>query len=252
MNNLSHKKMIVFSFIALGLTFLSPITFGQIKKELNNKLNKINGKVEKISIQTDKGTVNFTGKEAEEILKKLKKKGNKFVLTVDDGSFFDDDNLFEIKSGKNGIKESVKVKEINGRKEITIKTTKDGKTTVKILRGKKAEEYLDKKNKNSKRLTWIGKDGKNVKIKVGKFKVDTNDKDVEKTIEVKIKDGKKEITVTTIRDGNKSVKIYKGKEADEFLKNHEDDDDITIDIEVKDSIGKTIIIKKEKKTDKDK
>jgi len=102
------------------------------------------------------------------------------------------------------------------------------------------------------RRNWIGKDGKNVKIKVGKFKVDTNDKDVEKTIEVKIKDGKKEITVTTIRDGNKSVKIYKGKEADEFLKNHEDDDDITIDIEVKDSIGKTIIIKKEKKTDKDK
>ena len=177
MNNQSHKKMLAFCSAVLVLTFLSPITSGQIKKELNNKLNKIKGKVVMISIQTDEGTVNFTGKEAEEILKKLKKKGNKFVFSANDDSFFDDGNILEIKSGKDGIKKSVTVKEINGKTEVTIKTTKDGKTTVKTLKGKEAGEYLDKKDKDSKYLFWIDKDGKKVKIKMEKIKVDTNDKD---------------------------------------------------------------------------
>ena len=70
----------MFCSVFLVLTFLSSITFGQIKKELNKKLYNIEGTAEKISIQTDKGAVNFTGKEAEEFLENLE---NENDITID-------------------------------------------------------------------------------------------------------------------------------------------------------------------------
>ena len=282
MNNKFHKKMLLFFSTFLVLTILNPITFGQTKKELNKKIDNIEGKVERISIQTDKGIVNFTGKEAEEILKKLKKKEHKFAFSFNDHSFFDDDYnmvffsdddnsffddddcIFEVNFGKTGFKKSVEVKEVDGKKEVTIKTTKDGKTTIKTLKGKEAEEYLDKKDKHLKHFSWFKKGGKKIQIKLKNFKVSLkdemkkyfrhhkNDIGVEKTIDIKIKDGVKEVTVITTNDGKKTVNVYKGKEAEEYLENLDNDDDINIDIDDKDSVTKIIIIKKEKKTKKDK
>lgn len=265
MNNKFHKKMLLFFSTFLVLTILNPITFGQTKKELNKKIDNIEGKVERISIQTDKGIVNFTGKEAEEILKKLKKKEHKFAFSFNDHSFFDDDDcIFEVNFGKTGFKKSVEVKEVDGKKEVTIKTTKDGRTTIKTLKGKEAEEYLDKKDKHLKHFSWFKKGGKKIQIKIKNFKGGLkdemkkyfrhhkNDIGVEKTIDIKIKDGVKEVTVITTNDGKKTVNVYKGKEAEEYLENLDNDDDINIDIDDKDSVTKIIIIKKEKKTKKDK
>jgi len=281
MKNLFNNKFITLCSAFLVIAFLSPITFGQNKKELHKKLDKIDGKVKKISIQTDKGTVSFTGKEAEEILKKLKKKENKFVFSVDrddvfdkhhDVMFFsDDDNIFDV--DKDGLSKKVKVEIINGKKEATIETTKDGKKTVEKLKGKEAEEYLKKNKVRSKTFSWKDKDGKKIKMKRFKVKSGNNvwfDKDdgdviilknkkkkhfkhndsVEKEIKINVKNGKKEVTVTTTKDGKKIVKTYKDKDDEKYLEKLEHDDDITVDIKDKDNMKKIIIKKKDKKTDK--
>ena len=43
--------------------------------------------------------------------------------------------------------------------------------------------------------------------------------------------GEKTVTETTIENGKKEVKTYTGKEADEFLKNMEKENDVLIDID---------------------
>ena len=87
----------MFCSVFLVLTFLSSITFGQIKKELNKKLYNIEGTAEKISIQTDKGAVNFTGKEAEEFLENLENKDN---VTIDIDYKYNDSKTIIIKKLK--------------------------------------------------------------------------------------------------------------------------------------------------------
>ncbi len=278
MEKLIKSKLLTVLSVSLIFAFLSPNILGQGKKDLHKKLDKIDGKVKKISIQTDKGTIDFTGKEAEEILKRLKKKENKFVFTVDGDDVFDkhhnvmffsdDDDIFDVE--KDGLSKKVKVEIVDGKKEVTVETAKDGKTTKKVLKGKEAEEYLKKNKIRSKHFLWKDKKGKRLK----KFEVKTGDNvwfsddddvvvikdkmrkhfkgknNIEKEIEVKVKGGVKEVTVTTTKEGKKTVKKYKGKEAEEFLENLNDDDDIDINIDTKDHHKKIIILKKETKKDK--
>ena len=139
----------------------------------------------------------------------------------------------------------------DGKKEVTIKTTKEGKTTVKTLKGKEAEDYLNKHKVHSNYFSRVDKNGKDVIILKGKmkkhFKSKGND---EKEIEVIVNNGVKEITVTITKNGKKSVKVYKGQEAEKFLENLDDNDEINVDINDKDNMTKIIIFKKEKKTDK--
>ena len=278
MEKLIKSKLLTVLSVFLIFAFLSPNILGQSKKELHKKLDKIEGKVKKISIQTDKGTVTFTGKEAEEILKNLKKKESKFVFTVDEDNVFDKDhNVFFLSDDddiisfdKDGLAKKIKVEIVDGKKEVTIETKKDGKTTTKVLKGKEAEEYLKKNKIRSKRFLWKDKNGKRLnkfEVKTGNNVWFSDDDDVvvikdkmkkhfkgknniEKEIEVKVKDGVKEVTVTTTKDGKKTVKKYKGKEAEEFLENLNDDDEIDIDIDTKDHHKKIIILKKETKKDK--
>ena len=282
MKNTTQTKLKFFFLIVLITAFVGSLNFAQDKKELNKKLSKIDGKVTKISIQTDQGIVEFTGKEAEEMLKKLKQKENKFVFTVGSDSIFDGDHNVVFFSDDNddffdvdikGIKEKVKVEEIDGNKVVTIETTKDGKSTVKKLTGKEAEEYLGKHKVKDYEFNWKDKDGK--KIKVKKIKVNVDDKDWvdkegnviilkdnmkkhfidkddlenHKEIQVTVKDGITVVTVTETIEGKEVVNTFKGKEAEEYIENLKDTDNITIDIKDKDKV-KTIII--EKKTDKDK
>lgn len=276
---IQSKLKSIFTIILI-MAFISPLLWGQDKKELRKKIDKIDGKVTKISIQTDKGTVEFTGKEAEEMLKKLKKKENRFVFSVDDDSIFDDDhniaffsndddNFFDV--DLDGIKEKLEAKEVDGEKVVTITTTKDDKTTVKTLKGKEAEEYLEKHKAKDFKIKWKDKNGKNIKLR--KFKVNTDDKDWvdkdgnviilkdkmkkhfvfkddpdnHKEIEVKVNDGVTEVKVTETIDGKEVVKTYKGKEAEEYLDKLKDSDDITIDLKDKDKTNTIIIEKKTKK-----
>ncbi|MBZ0184332.1 MAG: hypothetical protein K8F60_17870 [Melioribacteraceae bacterium] len=68
---------------------------------------------------------------------------------------------------------------------------------------------------------------------------------VNENIEIEITDSKKIVTITTEENGEKSVKIYEGKEAEEFLEKYESDE---MEFKVKD--GKKIIIKKKSEKDK--
>ncbi len=68
---------------------------------------------------------------------------------------------------------------------------------------------------------------------------------ISKDIKIEITDSGKIVTVTTEENGEKSVKIYEGKEAEEFLEKYESDE---MEFKVKD--GKKIIIKKKSEKDK--
>ena len=97
---------------------------------------------------------------------------------------------------------------------------------------------------------WFNDEDEEVVNKDKKRKQYKRKNNIEKEIEVKVKGGVKEIKVTTTKEGKKTVKKYKGKEAEEFLENLNDDDDIDINIDTKDHHKKIIILKKETKKDK--
>ena len=48
-----------------------------------------------------------------------------------------------------------------------------------------------------------------------------DEEETEKNIEVEIINGKKKITVTTEKDGEKTVKVYEGEKAEEFSESEE-------------------------------
>lgn len=72
----------------------------------------------------------------------------------------------------------------------------------------KSDSDEDGENHFGKNLIWVSESN------------DSSDTDIEKTINVEIENGEKIVTVTTTKDGKKTVKEYSGKEADEFLKKH--------------------------------
>ena len=70
-------------------------------------------------------------------------------------------------------------------------------------------------------------------------------KGIEKDVKIEIKDGVKKITETTTENGEKSVKVYEGEEAEKYLKeNNENEKHIRIKHKMKDgSKHKKVIIK---------
>jgi hypothetical protein len=158
-----------------------------------------------------------------------------------DEMFFGDDSTGEIiikLSGDDipGAKMTINVEMEDGKKVVEVTTYKNGEKVIKKYEGQEAEEFLEthggeniiefefgeddcdsgfvyisKSNKvkfaGDKKLNWITAD-----------ECDGNSEEVK----VEFKDGNKVVTVTTSEDGESKTKIYEGDEAEEFLKNNND------------------------------
>jgi hypothetical protein len=162
------------------------------------------------------------------------------------------------------------LKDINGKvDEIVIKS--EGKEF--IFSGDEAEKLFTsmKENKKVKQFSFITEDGKEFssdsmhkKIIIKNLDDDTEDevlvfvdedfdsddadiKTIEKKVIVSDEGGKKVVKVTTTEDGKENIEIYEGKAADEYLEKMKSENDIEVNVDVKEEekTVKKIIIEKE-------
>ena len=141
------------------------------QENLNEKVNKIEGSVEKITITADGKEYLFEGSEAEKLFKKMKSsKSQSFVWNTSDDSskqkkiiMLDtdgteevieiesgDDDVFILKTYKDldsvsdGIQKKVKVEVEDGNKKVTVTTKENGEEKTEVYEGTEAEEYIEK------------------------------------------------------------------------------------------------------------
>ena len=173
-----------------SLIFVKP-NFAQEK--LKNKIDKIDGSVDKIVITSEGNEYSFEGKEAEELFQKIKKGAShnlswtmadtegseeKVIIINSDGDekvieieSEGDDNII-IKTDKDfdkdieGIRKKVKVEVENGNKKVTVTTTENGEEKTEVYEGKEADEYIEKmKSENDDFDIIISKDNDDKKVK---------------------------------------------------------------------------------------
>ncbi|MCU0406714.1 MAG: hypothetical protein MUE64_07070 [Ignavibacteriaceae bacterium] len=165
MKKLYPKLMLGF----LSLFFI--LTNVNAQENLKEKLNKIEGSVDKITITAAGKEYLFEGDEAEKLFKNLKrssnhsfiwntsddKSGTKKVIILDaDGESneieieSDDDNIVIVKTDgdfddvSDGIQKKVKVEVEDGNKTVTVTTKEKGEEKTEVYEGKEAEEYIEK------------------------------------------------------------------------------------------------------------
>ncbi|KAF0150555.1 MAG: hypothetical protein FD143_2558 [Ignavibacteria bacterium] len=151
------KTTVIMLLVVLG------VALNAQEKETKDKLANLKGKIEKVTIKVDGKDVVFEGKEAEQIAKIAKAAGVIKALAVTT----DEEDVTV--SGK---KKKIKIYTSGGASCCVANTCED----------------IDLK-----------KDG------------------VQKKVKVEIKDGKKNVTVTTSKDGKEETKTYVGEEADKFI-----------------------------------
>jgi len=186
--NTRYQKIILALFASL---IIFPALFAQEK--VDDKINKINGTVEQITITADGKEYLFKGSEAEELFEKIKHKSSQSFVweTSDDKSTkkkviildadgenevieieSDDDDVFIIKKNKDtdsvsdGITKKVKVEIEDGNKKVTVTTKENGEEKTEVYEGKEAEDYIEKmktENKDFNISIDENKDGKKVK-----------------------------------------------------------------------------------------
>ncbi|HKI79087.1 MAG TPA: hypothetical protein VKA26_11150 [Ignavibacteriaceae bacterium] len=268
-----------------AILFLSAIIFFVMnillnaQSDLNEKINDIKGRAQKVTVKTDNGEVTFEGKEAEEIVKIIERNKGlaKFwVRKLDNDTTDPDKNIFfGFDLDKDTTNDNVKMKIRYDKGENTIiitKTEKDGNETTETFSGDEADEYFKKHSKYNGNFKWIkpgdkkdnffffkkddgDDDEKGMDISIWNVDDDSDDsfiffnKDddgIKKMIKISEEDGIKKITVTsTDKDGQETTKTYKGKEAEEYLEKN----DIKVKIKKDgddDENTKEIIIRKKK------
>ncbi len=159
------KASLVILFLVLGITLNA--------QEAKDKLADLKGKVEKVTIKVDGKDVVFEGKEAERIATLAKVTGEAKLVQ---GFKLDE-------SAMSGAKKHVKIFKGGGDKQFTVISSDD----------------LDMKA------------GEN-----------------EKKVKVEIVDGKKNITITTNKDGKEETKTYEGEEAEKFLREEGGDGNVKV------------------------
>jgi hypothetical protein len=172
---------------------LAFIPFSYAQGELDEKINKINGTVDKVTIISDGQEYVFEGDEAEQLFKKMKhKSSHSFVWNTSDDSSkkkkiimlntdgteevmeieSGDDDVFILKTDRDidtisdGIQKKVKVEIENGNKKVTVTTKGNGEEKTEFYEGKEAEDYIEKMKAENKDFTISideNKDGKKVK-----------------------------------------------------------------------------------------
>ena len=189
----AYKILNLALFTAL---FIIPSSLAQEK--LKDKIEKIEGSVEKIVITSDGKDYTFQGNEAKELFDKIKKKSSyNFVWTTSD-SAAGNENVYIIKTNGNdkeieiesegenkiilktdkdfdsdikGIKKKVKIEVENGNKKVTVITKENGEEKTEVYKGKEADEYIEKmKSENKDFNLSIDKDndGKKIIIEIEK------------------------------------------------------------------------------------
>lgn len=183
------------------------------QEDLKDKVKKIEGDVDKVTITAGEEEYTFEGDEAKTLFKKMKlgfSKSHSFIWQSDDGEFknhdckliiIDEDGnkqLIEIfKDGDkdidifitkdfdmddhHGIEKKVKVEIEEGNKKVTITTKENGEEKTEVYEGEEADEYLDKMKSEygNELLIEIGEDGKHSKMKkiIIKKEIDDDDDD---------------------------------------------------------------------------
>lgn len=186
------------------LAFL-PIFFlfgilGYAQEELEDKINKIEGDVDKVTITASGEEYTFEGNEAKTLFKKMKSgfsKSYNFTWPSDDCNFehhdgklifIDEDankKVIEISEDgdkdidiyiskdidmddQRGIEKKVKVEIEDGNKKVTVTTKENGEEKTEVYEDEEADEYLDKmKSKHGhEMLIQIDEDGNHKKMKI--------------------------------------------------------------------------------------
>jgi len=141
------------------------------QENLNEKLKKIEGSVDKITITADGQEYIFEGDDAEKLFQNMKRKssnsfvwnssddksGKKKIIILDaDGEGdeieieSEDDNVVIVKTNGDfddvsiGIQKKVKVEVEDGNKKVTVTTKENGEEKTEIYEGKEADEYIEK------------------------------------------------------------------------------------------------------------
>jgi len=144
---------------------------GFAQENLKNKLSKIEGHVDKITISAGGEEFTFEGEEAENLFDKMhsnRKSSNTFVVKINDGgeegikkiiikSGGDSDQIYEFKTHDGDhavwfsdednlqcIEKNINIEIEDGNKKVTVTTTENGEEKTEIYEGEEAEEYLDK------------------------------------------------------------------------------------------------------------
>ena len=147
------------------------------QEKLNDKINKIDGEVQKITITADGKEYLFEGDEAAKLFEKMKSsKSQSFVWNSSDDESTkkkviildadgedevieiesEDDNVYIIKKDKDldnvsdGITKKVKVEIEDGNKKVTVTTKENGEEKTEVYEGKEAEEYIEKMKAENK------------------------------------------------------------------------------------------------------
>jgi hypothetical protein len=172
------------------------------QEKLDDKIGKIEGTVDKITITADGNEYIFEGADAEKLFKKMKRNqvqsfvwnssddSVKKIIILDATSTDDDievedgdENVLIIKTDKDlddiddGITKKINVVVEDGNKKVTVTTKENGEEKTEVFEGDEADEYIKKmKSENGEINISIDdeKDGKKVK----KIIIET-EKDVE-------------------------------------------------------------------------
>ncbi len=240
-----RTKIITIQILVLFLTtaFIS----AQKNNSLNDKINNIKGSVNKIVISTDSEEIIFEGDDAKKLFTKMKNNKLKKLRWISGDKDIDRDNVFILKHDSDEdfdldiiedgmtVEVNVEVEDENGEKKVTVTTNENGEEKVETYEGKEADEYLDEMEDEHEMILEIDVDS------------DFDDEDsIEKDVKIEINDGVNKITETIIKNGEKSVKVYEGDEAEQYLKEHnEKEERIIIKENMKDGKKhKRVIIKK--------
>jgi len=174
------------------------------QENLNEKLKKIDGSVDKITITADGKEYLFEGDDAEKLFQNMKSKssnsfvwnssddesGKKKIIILDADGEGDEieiesegDDVVIVKTDKDfdsisdGIQKKVKVEVEDGNKKVTVTTKENGEEKSEVYEGKEADEYIEKMKAENKDFD-ISVESKSDGKKVKKIIIETN-KDVE-------------------------------------------------------------------------
>ena len=160
------------------------------QENLDDKIGKIEGTVDKITITADGNEYVFEGADAEKLFKKMKRNqvqsfvwnssddSVKKIIILDATSSDDDievkdgdENVLIIKTDKDlndiddGITKKINVVVDDGNKKVTVTTKENGEEKTEVYEGDEAEEYLEKMDAESDELDIMieKENGKKVK-----------------------------------------------------------------------------------------
>jgi hypothetical protein len=177
---------------AIVIFILSSAGFAQ--ETLTDKISKIEGHVDKITISAGGEEFTFEGEDAEKLFKKMQsntKSSNTFIVKIDEEggegtnkiiikSDGDLEEVYEFKTDKgdhavwfshddvlHDSDKEINIEIEDGNKKVTVTTKENGEEKTEIYEGEEAEEYLEKMKSEHghEMLIEVDEDGDHKKMK---------------------------------------------------------------------------------------